>query len=361
MIFGSDPTKTIVDKYLTEYSCGFLNARGGTILFGVQEEKQSKIGHIVGIVIPPEKRKELVKKTVTAFSKFYPPVTTSQFRLIFHKVAVPDLNLILRSNQRAADGSDSYILLKGPSDEIGHKWPKFVKDKFKGCLCRVIPIQPEVFCVVFATINDIKEKFESLLNEFVKQNSKFSIQFISASDLKEDLKHLYIVELKIFRSQYPIHLIRPIETHVFDNHGNIIMLNTEKMMRRFELGWDSAQTFDVDRFLDHVGNFEQSGNSFMLITSPFLLATTERDLHGIVLQQWTLAIDFDQYPKQEGHLFHQFEELNDIYHPERERFIKTPHDSKLELDPEHAICWLAARGYDDIQKSMSKEGMSQLR
>ncbi|XP_028411583.1 uncharacterized protein LOC114534346 [Dendronephthya gigantea] len=353
MIFGHDPVKTIVDKYLTEYTCGFLNGSGGTVLFGAQEAKKSKLAHIVGIVVPPPKRRELLQKAVTALSEFYPPVTQSQFRLIFHKVNVPHQNIV-RSSMINEEESDMFVLLRGPPEEIGTKWPNFVKDKLKKCLSRVIPVKPECFCIVVESeevLNDVVK----ISREFVNQNSKFAIDLITPTDLKQYLKHLCLIELKVSQSQYPIHLIRPIETNVFDKQGTIINLTTEKLMRRFELGKDSERKFDVNKFLSHVETFQQSGNSYILITSPFELRASERDLHGLVLPQWTLAIDFDQHPKQEGHLCCIFKELNDIHQQERQLFIATPQNTKLGLDSEHAICWLAARGYEEDAKTLSKQ------
>ncbi|XP_028411982.1 uncharacterized protein LOC114534715 [Dendronephthya gigantea] len=362
MIFGCDPVKTIVDKYLTEYTCGFLNASGGTILFGVQEGNL-KLGHVVGIVISLQKRKELVQKAVTALSKFYPPVLKSQFRLIFHKVIVPQqLVSVVKNEQPNKDCTDSFLLLQGPPGEIGNKWPKFVKDKLRDCLSRVIPLKPELnsqnqrFCIVVENRHNIEERFEDNLNGFLKQNPKITRNSITEDELKQSLKQLYMIELKIFPSQYPIHLTKTVETHVFDTKNNLVELSIEGLMNRFKFGKDATTTFDVDKFLNDVENFEQSGNSYILITSPFNLPTTERDLHGLVLPQWTLVIDFDQHLKQEGHLYQRFKELYDVLQIQRKRFIKTPRDTKLGLNPEHAICWLAVRGYDEVEKTLSKEG-----
>ena len=354
MIFGSDPMKTIMDNYLTEYTCGFLNASGGTILFGVQEHENSKLGHIVGINLSLEKRKELVQEAVNEFSKFYPPVTKSQFHLIFHKVIVP-LKLIVKNRLSFGEGaSDTFVLLRGKADEIGKKWQKFM-DKTESFLCRVVPVKPEGFCIAAENEKAIEEGFESKLNEFIKQNKNIVGECITESDLKTSFKQLCMIELTVFPSQYPIHLIKAIDTHVMDL-GVLTKITIEKLMRRFELGKDSQTRFEIERFLNDVKEFEKAGNSYILITSPFDLSCTESDLHGLVLPQWTLAIDFDQNLKQKGHMFHRFKELNDIHRLERERFIKTPQDKKLDLNPEHAICWLAVRGYVEAQKTLSKEG-----
>ena len=368
MIFGSDPMKTIMDDYLTEYTCGFLNASGGTILIGVQEHKNSKLGHIVGINLSLDERKKLVQKAVTEFSKFYPPVTKSQFRLIFHKVTVP-LKLIVKNSLSSDEATnDTFVLLRGKAHEIG-KWQKSM-DKAEGFLCKVVPVKPDglciaaeneskvvpgVFCIAAENEKAVEEGLKSKLNEFIKQNKNIVAGYITESDLKTSFKQLCMIELKVFPSQYPIHLIKPIDAHVMEL-GNLTKITMEKLMRRFELGKDSQTKFEIERFLNHVEKFEKPGNSYILITSPFDLGCTESDLHGLVLPQWTLAIDFDQNPKQKGHMFHRFKELNDIHQLERERFIKTPQDTKLDLNPEHAICWLAVRGYVEAQKTLSEEG-----
>ncbi|XP_028411599.1 uncharacterized protein LOC114534359 [Dendronephthya gigantea] len=365
MIPGCDPVKTIVDKHLRKYACGFLNASGGTILFGVQEEKESKVGHVVGMVISLQKKKELVQKAVTVLSEFYPPVLKSQFRLIFHKVIVPPQFVsVVKNEQPNKDGTDSFLLLQGPPDKVFEKWPKFVKDKFQDCLSRVIPLKPKPncedqnFCIVVE--NRRKSTFDSIfennLNGFLKENEKITRNSITEDELNHYLNQLCIIELKIFPSQYPIHLTRSVETHVFDKQGNLVELSIESLMNRFKFGNDSKTTFEVDKFLEDVEDFKQAGNSYILITSPFLLPTSERDLHGLVLPQWTLVVDFDQHLKKEGHLYSRFKELYDVLHIQRRSFIKTPRDTKLDLDPEHAICWLAVRGYDEVEKTLSQEG-----
>lgn len=356
MIFGSDPIK-IVEKYLSEYACGFLNASGGTIWFGAQEHEKFKIGHIVGIVVPSEKRRELVKKAVTAFSKFYPPLIEGQFRLIFHKVIVPSkLDMIVRDEQSGENGAGTFVLLCGPAEEIGPKWKKFVKDELKDSLCRVIPVKPECFCIVVENKEVIKKGFESKLNAFVKQNKKIKKDSMTESDLQQTLKQLCLIELRVYKSHYPIHLIKPIETHVLDKQGNLTNLTMEKLMRSFELGKDPKTKFQIEQFLNDVDNFEESGNSFILITSPFELAKTERYFHGLTLPHWDLVIDFDQYPKKECHLFHEFKKMNDILQSERECVLTVPTNTKTGINAGNAVCWLAARGYDKVQKTLSKEG-----
>jgi hypothetical protein len=352
MIFGDDPLKTIQEKYLTHYSCGFLNSVGGSILFGVQEDEKSKIGHIVGIVMSIEEREALVKTAVKTLNNFFPPVNTSQYSLVFHDVAVPS-EYITKYN----DNSSMCVLIRGPADEVGNKWPKFARDHFPNCLCRVVRVQPQLFCIVVKNLEDISYDVGEIVEQFVKENKrkKISLESMSENDLERLLKELCIIEFSVKRSQYPIHMVRPIDTHVLDREGNLLAFSDEIMMHRFQLGFDTAIHFDVKKFLNHVDNFKHSGNSYILITSPFMFSTTENDVYGLVIPKWALAIDFDQYPKHEGHLCQLFNEFNDLHQMERNHCIRTPQDSKLDLNPDRGICWLVARGYDEIEKSMSTQ------
>ena len=353
MIFGDKPVDTIEKKYLAQYSCGFLNSMGGNIFFGVQEDEQSKLGHVIGIIIPRKEREELVRKSVTILSNFYPPVNTSQFHVTFYDVFLPPA-LTLKYHETRVARSGKCVLLRGPPEEIGKKWPKFIKDKLRGTLSRVIRVKSKCFCIVAETQNSNSEEFTEIVEQFEKENSNVKLDDMDINELKPVLKDLCVVELRVNRSPYPIHMTKAIETFVFDKDGKLNELSTEKLMYRF--GLDSRSGFDVEKFLKHVENFESSGNSYILIASPFDLPKTERDLYGLVIPKWTLTIDLDQHPKQEGHLYAIFEDLNDLHQTERNRYVKTPQDQKLDLNPEHGICWLAARGYVEITKSLSEEG-----
>ena len=355
MIFGDNPIKTIQQKYLGPHACGFLNSEGGSIFFGIEEDEQTKISHIVGIVVPMEERKQLIDTTVETLRNFYPPVSRNQFQIKFHPVRVPS-NYIVRDK----GGGKMYAMISGPSDEIGNKWPKVIKNiKESGNSSAVIPIREQRFCVVAK-----KQTFDSgnileLLEQFVKQNSKFKLLKISGTELNAFLENLCVIELKINRSPYPIHMEKPIDTHVFKNDREKPLcldehnLSWTDLMRRFKL--DLSSEFNVNQFLEHVKNFDNAGNSYILVTSPFNFPENERDLYGLVIPKWTLTIDFDQQPKQPGHLYQIFQTLNDRYQPERDRYLKTPNDTQLDLNPDHAVCWLAARGYQEDQTTLSEK------
>lgn len=354
MIFGDNPAKTILEKYLAPHACGFLNSDegdGGNIFFGIEEDEQSKMGHIVGIVLSTEERKALVETTVKTLRNFYPPVRKSQFHIKFHSVRVPS-GFIVRDK-----GDKMYAMITGPSDEIGKKWPKFIHKKLPGSCSAVIPIRSQRFCVVAKKQTSDGGNLTELVEQFVKNNSKFKLQTISKTELKAILENICVVELNVSRSPYPIHMIKTIDTYVFSEDKAmglcISKLSLEDLMYRFKL--DSTNEFSIHKFLEHVKNFDNAGNSYFLVASPFYFLENERDLYGLVIPKWTLTIDLDQGPKQTGHLYQLFQTLNDRYQTERDRFLKTPQDSKLDLNPDHTVCWLAARGYREKENSLSEE------
>ena len=352
MIYGDNPVKTIQEKYLAPYACGFLNSEGGSIFFGVEEDERTKTGHIVGIVLSAEEKKELVTTTVKTLRNFYPPVNRNQFQIKFHPVQVPS-EWIVKS-----EGGKMYAMITGPSDEIRKKWLKLIKGikKPENC-CAVIPIRSRCFCIVATKQTFDGENITELLEQFVKQNSKFKLLNISEMELNTILRTVYVIQLKINQSPYPIHMTETIDTHVFtkdeERQLRTVKLCVEDLICRFK--FDSTCEFKVDKFLKHVKNFDDAQNSYILVASPFDFCENEKDLYGLVIPKWTLAIDFDQQPKQPGHLYQLFQTLNDRYQPDRGRFLKTPEDSQLDLNPVHAVCWLAARGYQEDQNTLSEK------
>lgn len=352
MIFGDNPVNTIQEKYLGPYACGFLNSDGGNIFFGVEEDEKSKNGHIVGIVLSEKDRKDLVDITVRTLRNFYPPVNRSQFKIRFHPVRIP-FEFIVKSK---GEGK-SYAKIIGSSDDVRKKWPKFIQKEVKAKgRSAVIPLRSQCFCVVASKQLSDSGNLTQLVEKFVNENSqKLTLCSIREAELKDILKNIFVVELYVSWSPYPIHMTKTIDTYVVkkdkEKKLSLCKLSLEDLMHRFKLNNTSA--FDVDKFLRHVKKFDNAGNSFILITSPFDFPEKERDLYGLVIPKWTLAIDLDQDPKQTGHLYQIFQKLNDRYHTERGRFLKTPLDTKLDLNPKHAVCWLAARGYREDEKSLS--------
>ena len=346
MIWGDNPVETILEKHLAPYACGFLNSDGGKILFGIQEDEQSQMGHIVGTVLSTEEREDLVKRTVKTLRNFYPPVSRSQFNIKFHPVRVPS-DLIVKDR-----GGNSYAMITGRSEEIGTKWQKFIQNKLPtgsltGSRTAVIPIRFKRFCVVATKQTSTHGNLTELVEQFVEKNPKYKLQTIHQTELNTLLKNICVVELNVIGSPYPIHMIKTIDTYVFNKDKEkglcTSKLSLEDLMYRFK--FDSTSEFNVDKFLEHVKNFDNAGNSYILIASPFHFHENERDLYGLVIPKWTLTIDFDQDPKQIGHLYQIFQELND----------RCQTQDLLDLNPDHAVCWLAARGYREDENSLSEE------
>ena len=350
MVFSQNPVKKIVEEYVAEYCCGFLNSCSGTIYFGVQEDNDTKEGIVVGMVIPGEQRKELLKKSIKVLEEFFPPVNFSEISITFNKVTVPPNTVLKYHHDDHNNGK--VVLLQGSGDEIGSiKWPKFIKSKMPNIVARVIRINSESFCIVVENLMSSPENFIDVVKDFQKNLKQSSLKSIDESEFTAILADLCVVEISVEKSPYPVHLTKPLDTHIFTSNCQLKSLSPEELVHRFEMEHD----FDIDTFLKDVNNFDPAGNSYIMISSPFDLPAVEQDLYGLVIPKWTLAIDFDQDPKQEGHFFHLFEKLHDRYHKERDRCLVTPQSDSLDLNADHGVCWLAARGHRGIADSLSQE------
>ena len=346
MIFGGNPVETIRKRYLARYACAFLNLAGrdgGKIFFGVQEDKELKIGHIVGVVLQTKEREDLREATVKTLTYFYPPVSRRQYHIKFHSVRVPS-KLIVKDT-----GGNSYIMIKvrmeggqsadyiGRSEELGTKLPTFIQNELKAKICSaVVPIGDECFFVVATEQAFALGNLTELVKQFVENNSKkFELQTINETELNTILKTIYVMELNVTDpSLYRFHMTRAIDTHVFIKDKKQLCLSKltiENLMHRFKL--DSTSEFNIDKFLKDVNNFSPE-NPHILVASPFHLPENERDLYGLGIPNLTLIIDLDQQP---GHLYQIFSNMK--------ANLKTPQDSKLD-------CWLAVRENSEDENSL---------
>ena len=352
MIFGNNPVKKIVEGYMAEYCCGFLNSNPGTIYFGVQEDEESKVGHVIGMVIPPEQREELAKKSFTVLSDFYPPVNSSQVSMLFRPVSVPP-DRVFKYPKTYVKKSGKCVLLNCSPEIVSRKWQKFIKVNMPELFCRVIRVKEDTFCIVAKDLKSNAEQFMEIVDKFQQTNaSKVCLVEMDKSELQQILKDLCLVEVKVDQSPYPIHMTKPLKTYYFNDQGQFLDLKPEQLISRFKD--ETRYDFDVQKFLNDVDHFDPSGNSYIMVTSPFNLPASQRDLSGLVIPKWTLSIDFDQDPKEEGHFFQTFQDLHDRYQKERDRSLVTP-DDNLDLNADHGICWLAARGHRGIATSLSEE------
>ena len=353
MIFGNNPIKKIVEEYVAEYCCGFLNSNPGIVYFGVQEDEESRVGHVIGIVIPPEQREELAKKSFAVLSDFYPPVNSSLVFMLFSTVSVPP-DWVFKYPKTYVEKSGKCVLLNCSPEIVSRKWQKFIKVNMPELFCRVIRVKEDTFCIVGKDLKSNDEQFMEIVDKFQQTNSsKVRLAEMDESELEQILRDLCLVEIEVRdHSLYPIHMTKPLKTYYFNDQGELLDLKPEKLVSRFKV--ETRYDFDVQKFLNDVDRFDPSGSSYIMVSSPFNLPPLQRDLFGLVIPKWTLAIDFDQDPKEEGHFFQTFQELHDRYQKERDRSLVTP-DDNLDLNADHGICWLAARGHKGIATSLSEE------
>ena len=352
MIFGNNPVKKIVEEYVAGYCCGFLNCNPGIVYFGVQKDEESGVGHVIGMVIPPGERKELAKKSFAVLSDFYPPVNSSLVSMLFSTVSVPP-DWVFKYPKTYVEKSGKCVLLNCSPEIVSRKWQKFIKVNMPELFCRVIRVKEDTFCIVAKDLKSNVEQFMKIVDTFQQTNaSKVCLVEMDDSELEQILKDLCLVEIEVDRSPYPIHMTKPLKTYYLNDQGQFLDLKSEQLVSRFKV--ETRYDFDVQKFLNDVDHFDPSGNSYIMVTSPFNLPASQRDLSGLVIPKWTLSIDFDQDPKEEGHFFQTFQELHDRYQKERDRSLVTP-DDNLDLNADHGICWLAARGHRGIATSLSEE------
>ena len=201
-----------------------------------------------------------------------------------------------------------------------------------------------------------KLNVENFISEMENESNKsryFKMDDASVEEVQATLKDLCVVHLHVRASPYPIHLTSPLRTFCLDQRGMVTEMKPSQLLERFA---KRDYQFDPDKLLNAANRFEKENTSFVLICSPFSLPREERDLYGMVVPEWALVLDFDQTPNQEGLLLNIFKPLHDRHQVERNLFVKTPLDRRLDLNPRNGVCWCAVRGYEDIAKTLSKEG-----
>ena len=201
-----------------------------------------------------------------------------------------------------------------------------------------------------------KINVENFLSEMENESNKakyFQIEDASFEEVETAASDLCVIHLHVRASPYPIHLTSPFLTFCLDQQGTVTEMKPVQVIERFT---KRDYQYDPEKFFRVVNGFEKENTSYVLICSPFCLARPERDLYGIVVPEWAVVLDFDQAPNQEGHLLNIFKPLHDLHQVERNIFVKTPLDRRLDLNPSNGVCWCAVRGYEDIDKTLSKDG-----
>ena len=100
-----------------------------------------------------------------------------------------------------------------------------------------------------------------MVEEFQRNFKQSSLKSVEETELSKVLAHLCVVKIAVEQSEYPIHLTKPMDTHIFTSNGDLACLAREELVRRFEMKHD----FDIDMFLKDVNNFDAAGNSYIMI------------------------------------------------------------------------------------------------
>ena len=344
MIFGNDPVK-IINSYVAMYCCGFLNSEKGTIHCGVQEDVETKVGHVIGIVISGSQRKFLIRKSFNVLSNFYPPVNLRWVSMWISTVSVPpDWVFKYPKTYKKIRWRGECVLLNCLPKFVSIEWPK-LSGKF---FCRFIRVSKDTFCIVGKDLKSEPKEFMGIVETFQKRNN-IRLDMMLKSHLKQVLKNLCVVEIQVFsdrdRGPYSFYMTEPIKTYCFNDQGKLLYSNIEKLLdSNPEKPIETSYNCDFQKFLDNVDHFNPSGNSYIMVLSPFNLPPLQRDQFGLVIPKcMTLVIDFDQDPEEEGHFFQTVQNLHDCS-------LVTP-DDNLDLKAHHGICWLATRGHSGIETS----------
>lgn len=352
VIYG-DPLKIILKDYVKKYSASFMNSDGGDILFGVEEEKKTKIGFVVGISLSSSDRRELLQESSKMICNFWPPVDSGQFFMKFFDVTWDSSKNLLKYPKTYVEKAGNYVAVHLVNTSDAQKlvnWGRAV-DVRHFCVFRLKSNRFGLF-VKDATKLNIEDFLSKMENESNKTRY-FSMEAVSSEEVETCLRNLCVVHLHVRASPYPIHLTSPFHTHCLDSQGLVCEIKPNQLLERFA---KRDFKYEPEKLLNLANRFEKQNTSYVLVCSPFSLPKTDRDLYGLVVPEWALVLDFDQAPHQEGHLLNVFKPLHDRHQVERNLFVETPLDRRLDLNPRNGVCWCAVRGYEDIDKTLSKEG-----
>ena len=349
VIFG-DPKRIILKDHVKKYSASFLNSDGGDILLGIQEEQ--KFGYAVGVSMSEDDRKELVQESSKMICNFWPSVDSSQFLMKFIEVKCDSSKNIIRYPKTHVGSEGKFVAV---NIQDNSNVPKFINyAKTKAGQLAVLRLKNNRFCILVKDVSRLN--VENFLSEMVSECSKskyFQMNDASSEEVEAAKNALCVVHLHVSASPYPIHLTSPFLTFCLDQQGMVTEMKPTQLLECFT---KTVYQHKPDKLLNAVNGFEKENTSYVLVCSPFCLPRQDRDLYGIVVPEWALVLDFDQSPNQEGHLLNIFKPLHDRHQVERNLFVKTPLDRRLDLNPRNGVCWCAVRGYEDIDKTLSEGG-----
>lgn len=356
-IYG-DPKDIILKDYVDRYTAAFLSTEGGDIYFGVEEDHSTNFGHVLGVLLSSEERKELLRESAKIVCKFWPSVHSSQYFIRFVDLECQGglTKHVLKYPKTSQKGQGQHILLFTGEQKAAkvQSLAKQIASKLKpgsGKLS-LLRVKASRYCL----INEHPEMIntEQLLADLEKDHnftSKIKLEEIEETELSKVLRDLCVVHLNVKKSPYPIHLCHPPLSLCFDSSGGLQPMQPSELLARFKT---SKSDFDIEKFLRSVDNFDRGFNSFILMASPFTFLN-EQDIYGLVIPEWLLVLDFDQHPHDNGHLFDVFQKQHDLHQAERNLFLKTPLDRKLDINPDNGTSWCAVRGYQELAHTLSEE------
>ena len=344
-----DPKKIILTDYVKKYSASFLNSEGGDILFGLGEDRTTEVGFVVGISLSEDDRKELLHESSKLICNFWPPVDSCQFFMRVIEVNCDLSRNVLQYPKTYVEREENFVAVVLQNMASVKKLVNYVRSKI--VQSALLHLSNNRFGIL---VKDSSKLYvENILSEMENESFKskyFQIEMAKFEEVEASVKDLCVVHLHVRASPYPVHLTSPFLTFCLDHHGMVKEMEPNQLIERFA---KRDYQYDPDELFSAVNGFEKENTSYVLICSPFSLPSQERDLYGVVVPEWALVLDFDQNPNQEGHLLNIFKPLHDRHQVERNLFVKTPLDRKLDLNPRSGVCWCAVRGYRDIAKTLS--------
>lgn len=324
---------------------------------GVEEDHTTNFGHVLGVVLSSEERKELLRESAKIVCNFWPPVHSSQFYIRFVDLECQGglTKHVLKYPKTSQKGQGQHIFLFTGEQKAAEvqNLAKQIASKLKpgsGKLS-LLRVKTSRYCLISKQPNMINT--EQLLADLEKDHnftSKVKLEEIEETELSKVLRDLCVVHLNVKKSPYPIHLCHPPRSLCFDSNGGLQPMQPSELLERFKT---SKSEFDIEKFLRSVDNFDRGFNSFILMASP-LTFFNEQDIYGLVIPEWLLVLDFDQHPHDSGHLFDVFQKQHDLHQAERNLFLKTPFDRKLDINPDNGTSWCAVRGYQELAHTLSE-------
>ena len=354
-VIVGDPKKIIPKDYIKKYSASFLSTDEGEsdIFFGIDEDRATGFGYVVGVPMSLNDRKELLHESSKMICNLWPPVDSGQFFMKFIDVKCDAAKNLLKYPKTYVDKQEQCVTFTFENNSTVTKLLNLIKTKNIG-QCAILRLQNNRFGLLVKDATKLNA--EHLLSELENERGKsryFSMDVASFEEVEPVLRDLCVIRLHLRESPYPIHLTSPFFTFCLDKQGNVVEMEPEELLQRFS---KKNYQYDPDKLLNAANGFEKENTSYVLVCSPFCLPRKESDLYGLVVPEWALVFDFDQTPNQEGHLLNIYKPLHDRHQVERNLFVKTPLDRRMEINPINGVCWCAVRGYEDIDKTLSKEG-----